>query len=137
MDKKNIAKHLLLSSSLLAMLAMAAPGRAQTAAPAQEPTQATPMHEHGKMHDELAGLNLTDDQKAQIKEIHEKAKTQAETVKADTTLSAEQKKEKLKELHKDTHEQVMKLLTPEQRKQLKEERKEHHQEAKPQTTPQQ
>jgi protein CpxP len=73
-------------------------------------------------------LNLTDDQKAQMKKIREDAKSQMDAVKNDTSLSADQKQAKLKQIHRDSHKEVMSMLTPEQRKTMKEWRHEHHRE---------
>ena len=71
-------------------------------------------------------LNLSDDQKAQMKKIREDAKSQMDAVKNDTSLSADQKQAKLKQIRRDSHKQVEAMLTPEQRKTMKEWRHEHH-----------
>jgi Spy/CpxP family protein refolding chaperone len=42
-----------------------------------------------------------------------------EAARNDSTLTADQKKAKMQEIHKSTHEQVMQVLTPEQRQQMK------------------
>ena len=84
------------------------------------------MHEkHGDHNAMLANLNLTDDQKVQIKQIHEGMRSKAEAVKNDSSLSADQKEAKIRDLRRDTHEQVKKVLTPEQRKQFEENMREH------------
>lgn len=69
--------------------------------------------------DRFAGLNLTDDQKAQIKQIREDAKAKADAVKGDKSLSDADKSAKLRAIRHDAHAQTRKVLTPEQRKQLK------------------
>jgi periplasmic protein CpxP/Spy len=71
-------------------------------------------------------LNLTDDQKAQMKKIREDAKSQMDAVKNDPSLSADQKQAKMKQIRRDSHKQVEAMLTPEQRKTMKEWRHEHH-----------
>ena len=71
-------------------------------------------------------LNLTDDQKAQMKKIREDAKSQMDAVKNDTSLSADQKQAKMKQIRRDSHKQVEAMLTPEQRKTMKEWRHERH-----------
>jgi len=73
-------------------------------------------------------VNLTDDQKAQMKKIREDAKSQMDAVKNDSSLSAEQKQTKIKGIRRDSHKQVEAMLTPEQRKTMKEWRHEHHRE---------
>ena len=80
---------------------------------AQEPGQRT----HAK--DRFAGLNLSDDQKAQIKKIHEDAKAKADSVMANTSLSDADKQAKVKEIHQAAKKQVRTVLTPEQREQLR------------------
>lgn len=91
----------------------------------------------GQRHeDELAKLNLTDDQKAKVSKIHADMKSQMDAVKSDTTLTADQRQAKLKEIHKASHEQVMQVLTPDQRQQMKADEKDRKA-AKQQTAPQQ
>lgn len=67
----------------------------------------------------MAGLNLTDDQKAAIKKIHESTKEQVETVNKDESLSADQKQTKIHQLRHSARLQFVKLLTPEQRQQMR------------------
>ena len=81
------------------------------------------MREH---HDKMAKeLGLTDDQKAQMKSIHMDARKQAEAIKADSSLSADQKKAKLKELHEQTMQKSEALLTPDQKQKFEQMRAEH------------
>ena len=63
--------------------------------------------------------NLTDDQKAKVKDIFADAKTKHQAVSNDTSLSDEQKKAKMKELHNATMAKLNELLTPEQQTELK------------------
>jgi Spy/CpxP family protein refolding chaperone len=112
------------TASLLAMMATPAALLAQDttqSAPQDQAASTQPGHKHG---DELAKLNLTDDQKAQVKKIHENMRAQMDAVKNDATLTTDQKQAKMKELHKTSREQVKQLLTPDQRKQLKADEKE-------------
>jgi Spy/CpxP family protein refolding chaperone len=93
------------------------------AAPA--PGQAMQQQQHDEKGGPFANLNLTDAQKAQIKQIHEGAKAKADAVNSDSSLTADQKEAKIREIHRDTREQVMKnVLTPDQRKQARENMKE-------------
>ena len=96
---------------------------------AQDNTPATTQEQNHDMHaqpDEkggpLADLNLTDDQRAQIKQIHQGMRSQVEAVKSDSSLTAEQKETKIHAIRRETHEQMKKVLTPEQQKQLHERR---------------
>jgi Spy/CpxP family protein refolding chaperone len=64
-------------------------------------------------------LNLTDAQKQQFQQINQDMRKQAMAVHNDSSLSDEQKKEKMQELRKQAHKQMFDVLTPEQREQLK------------------
>jgi len=115
----------------LAMLATSAAQNAPAPAPAPtEPPSATAPSspaKHGAhrkmMRDEMAKLNLTDDQKTQIKSIRDNAFQQRKAVMSDTTTTDAQKKAKLRGIRRDTRKQVAGVLTPEQRQQLKQDRK--------------
>jgi periplasmic protein CpxP/Spy len=112
-----------LVAALLLTSAMPVLTRAQDAsqAPAQGQDQATPA---SKPMDR-PNLNLTDDQKAQMKKIHEGAKSQIEAINNDSSLTADQKQVKIRSVRKDSHKQVEAMLTPDQRKTQREWRREH------------
>jgi Spy/CpxP family protein refolding chaperone len=76
-------------------------------------------------------LNLTRDQKKQIRHIRGEFRPQIEAVREDSTLSARQKTAKLRELHREMHKQVMAVLTPEQQEIWKERQRERHAVGKP------
>ncbi len=63
-----------------------------------------------------AALNLTDDQKTKIQAIREDAKDQMKAVKKDTTLTDDQRAQKVKQVRMDTRRQVWAVMTPEQQK---------------------
>jgi Spy/CpxP family protein refolding chaperone len=67
----------------------------------------------------VESLNLTDDQKPKLKDIFADAKTQRQTVMNDASLSDDQKKAKMKEIHEVTRTKVNNVLTPEQQIALK------------------
>ena len=92
-------------------------GTQDQAAPPAASQPAARAHEHGK--NPFAGLNLSDDQKAQIKKIHEEARAKREKVMADSSLSDAAKQQKAKEIRRAAKEQARNVLTPEQREQLK------------------
>ena len=71
-----------------------------------------------------ASLNLTDEQKTQIKAIKEDAKQQIQAMQKDSSLSDEAKQQKLKVIRKDTRRQVWGVMTPEQQKQWAAEQRE-------------
>lgn len=62
----------------------------------------------------MEGLNLTADQKAQMKSLHQENKQQRDAIKNDASLTPEQKKEKMKELHMNQENKMNQILTPEQ-----------------------
>ena len=90
-------------------------------------SQATPapqaagkeMGMHGGLQAAVESLNLTDDQKAKVKDIFADAKTKRQAVSSDASLSDEQKKAKMKELHGATMAKLNEVLTPEQQTELK------------------
>ena len=110
----NVAGLLLAATFAPASFAQSA-SQEQSAPPAaSQPAQSKTRH-----GDRFAGLDLTDDQKAQIKQIRQDAKAKVEAVRADNTLSDADKRTKLKAIHREARMQTRKVLTPEQRKQLK------------------
>jgi Spy/CpxP family protein refolding chaperone len=88
--------------------------------PASQPAPAAREHGEGR----FAGLNLTEDQKQQIKKIHEGAKAKADAVMADTSLSDGDKQAKVRKIHHLAMRQTHGVLTSEQRAQLKATRRE-------------
>lgn len=104
---------------------------------------AVPAHA-GEWHGAMEKLNLTPDQKAQIKQIRESAKQQTDAVltseqktqlqqarqqhtKPQMNLSDDQKAQ-LKKIHESTESQINAVLTPQQQQQLQQMRAQHHQE---------
>ena len=74
-------------------------------------------------------LDLTADQQTQMKALHETMQQQRNAIKNDASLSADQKKDKMKELHQTQMEKVNTILTPEQQAKMKafrEQRKQNH-----------
>ena len=95
------------------------------ALPAKASAAALPQADQKKMmHDKLQevvnDLNLSDDQKSKIKDIFTDAKSKREAIMTDTSLTDDQKRAKMKELHTGVASKVNEVLTPEQRTQLKE-----------------
>jgi Spy/CpxP family protein refolding chaperone len=110
-----------LVAALLVTCAMPALTRAQDATQGSNQEQAAP----AQAAPNRPNLNLTDDQKAQMKKIREDAKSQIDAVNNDSSLSVDQKQAKIKQIHRDSHKQVMAMLTPEQRKTMRQWRHEH------------
>jgi Spy/CpxP family protein refolding chaperone len=131
MNNIRFAKQLAAAAGFLALSLTPGITRAQSSsqAPAsQDQSQAAPATPapQGHKHGEMAGLNLTDDQNAQMKQIHQTTKSQVEAVNNDSTLSADQKTAKIHEIRRDARKQMVKLLTPEQREQMRENAKARH-----------
>ena len=116
----NAIKKLAVTGSLI--LAFAAFGAAQTgttggATPDQNAT--------ATKHEGWKDLNLSADQKAKIKSIREQTKQQMQAVKADNSLTAEQKKAKMKEIRENSFSQINSQLTPEQQQKFAQMRAQH------------
>ncbi len=131
-----INKQLAVTAGFLLVSMFPAMSKAQNTAPdtAQGQSQAMPAQDE-KGGAALANLNLTDDQKAQIKQIREGARSQVDAVKNDSSLSAEQKETKIQSIHRDSHMQMKKVLTPEQRKQMHENMRERRESKQQQAPP--
>jgi Spy/CpxP family protein refolding chaperone len=106
--------------SLGLVAALAAPfavATSQAAPAAQAPGKGMGMHD--KLQAALDSLNLTDEQKAKVKDILADSRTKRQAVLTDTSLSADQKRAKMKELHEATMTKMNEVLTPEQQAELK------------------
>jgi periplasmic protein CpxP/Spy len=123
MNTKLVRTALVLAGGLLLSYGLPSVARAQIAGQDAGQTQAAPADEPGTPNG--PDLHLTDDQKAQMKKIHEGAKAQVDAVKGDSSLSADQKQAKIQQIHRDTHKQVIAMLTPEQRTAMRQWRHEH------------
>ncbi|HKV63650.1 MAG TPA: hypothetical protein VJO16_17215 [Candidatus Acidoferrum sp.] len=73
----------------------------------------------GGLEAAVQSLNLTDDQKAKVKDIFAESKTKKQALTSDTSLNEEQKKAKMKELHSATMSKLNEVLTPDQQTELK------------------
>ena len=108
----------LVSLGLVAALAVIlAPASSQAATAPQAVGKEMGMH--GGLQAAVESLNLTDDQKAKVKDIFADAKTKKQAVSSDASLSEEQKKAKMKELHTSIMAKLNEVLTPDQQTELK------------------
>ena len=73
---------------------------------------------HTQHHKGFEQLNLTDEQKAQLKSLKENLKKESEALKNNTSLTKEQKQAAKKELHDKWRAQAEAILTPAQKEQL-------------------
>jgi periplasmic protein CpxP/Spy len=102
---------------------------------AQAQTEAGPHHGQraGQLERLSKELNLTDDQKAKVKPILEEQTKQMHATQEDSSLTQEQKHDKMKQIHETTNLQISDILTPEQQKKfaaLKDQQKEHREGSK-------
>src|SRR6266481_5346134 len=88
----------LVSLGMVAALAVPLALANPQAAPAPQ-TPSKEMGMHAGLQAAVESLNLTDDQKAKVKDIFADAKTKRQAVSNDASLNEEQKKAKMKELH--------------------------------------
>ena len=124
MISRNATNQLAIAAGFLALTFAPGISRAQSGSqpPAQDQSQAAPAvpaQQEGRKHGVMQGLNLTDDQKAAMKTIHESTKAKLDAVKKDESLTADQKEAKVHQLRRGARMQMVKLLTPEQRQQMR------------------
>lgn len=70
-------------------------------------------------------LNLTDAQKDQFQQIGRDMRKQGMAIRQDSSLTSDQKKEKMLALRKQAHQQMFSILSPEQKERLKQLREQH------------
>jgi Spy/CpxP family protein refolding chaperone len=106
--------------SLGMVAALAVPwARAKSQAASSHQAAGREMGMRDRLQAAVESLNLTDDQRAKVKDVFADAKTKRQAVFSDTSLSDDQKKAKMKELHEGTLAKVNDVLTPEQQTELK------------------
>ncbi|MEO8725147.1 MAG: hypothetical protein ABI383_03410 [Acidobacteriaceae bacterium] len=71
-------------------------------------------------------LGLTPDQQSQMKQHHEQQMESMKALKADTSLTPEQKHDKMKEAHAQNQQFMDNLLTPEQKTKWEQMKQQHH-----------
>lgn len=89
----------------------------EPAAPAPAPKE-RPARGDGPMGGVLKDLNLTDAQKAQVKDIMAEQKVKRDALKADTTMSEKDKRKAQRDLREETMTKIRAILTPEQQAKL-------------------
>ncbi len=125
--------------AVLLFFACSVTTRAQDAGTHESKAQA--QTENGMDHGQRAGhlewlskeLNLTDEQKTKVKPILDEQTKQMHATQEDSSLTQEQKHDKMKQIHEAAHSQINDILTPEQQKKfaaLKEQQKEHREGSK-------
>jgi|SRR5215472_1147490 len=111
---------------LITLLLAAGLTFAQTSQEKQAPTpeKRSGMHDQGESLDQhlqtlSEKLNLSDEQKAKIKPILQDQMQQMKAVRADSSLSKDEKQAKIKSIHDSSHDRINAVLTPEQQAKLK------------------
>jgi periplasmic protein CpxP/Spy len=125
-----MVKHCLIVLSLAALTYTVAP-----LAVAQETSndQAQSAPEHGRRHmdpekrAEMLGkhLNLTSDQQGKVLDILKSEQSQMESLHSDTSLSQQDRRSKMMDIHKTSNDQIRALLTPDQQKKFDEMQNRH------------
>lgn len=124
---KRFTKVMLASTACLtlsvAMVAQEAPATGQADGKNADGQHQRHMRSHGKMgrmgaekhmQKMATELNLTEAQKTQLKGIHEQQRAKMQELRANTSLTKEQKMDQARALRESTHSQMTSLLTPEQ-----------------------
>ena len=122
-------KRILTSALVLALTI----GAAQAQSSTSDKAKADKKEQKDGKHDKAKGfgdVNLTEDQKARLQSIRENYKKEAEALRNNTTLTAEQKQVERKKLHEKIRTESASILTPEQKQQMEEMRSERGAHAK-------
>lgn len=125
--------------SLIAFVAAALVSVAMPFATAQSndqqdpPSQENGMRRHGPMdpaertRELTRQLKLTSNQQTKVQDIYESARSQMESVHHDSSLSQDERRSKMMEIHKNTDAQVRGVLDPPQQKKWDEMQARHEQ----------
>lgn len=113
-----------LSAIILSTLLAATAALAQNPdgnAPPPPPAGGPEMQEGHKQHmDEMAkALALTDTQKDQLKQVHQDEKAKLDALRADTSLTRDQKRSQLKAIRLEARQKLNTILSPEQQEKMK------------------
>ena len=122
---KNLLAKLLAASPLFLTL-FAAPAQTETQnkplAPSPIPQlapQAARPQSAARPEDDLAGLTLTDDQKAKIEHIRQETRSHMDIVARDPKSNSDQKQAMLEGMVRIERSQIFQILTPEQQSEVR------------------
>jgi Spy/CpxP family protein refolding chaperone len=123
MNKNRFAKRMAAVAGFLFLCATPGLTRAQSSPPSPAPAPGkTPPAVRPKKNtpppDDFAGLQYTDEQKAQIDQIHQDIKSRMDAAAKDKKLTAEQKDAMLAGYQRSERSQVYRVLTTAQRKEV-------------------
>ncbi|MGB2668581.1 MAG: hypothetical protein WAK48_31640 [Candidatus Acidiferrum sp.] len=102
---------------VVALSVPAAIAKLQSASDPQTATKEPGMRD--RLQAAVESLNLTDDQKPKVNDIFADAKGKRKALVSDTSLTEDQRKAKMKELHQSTMAKLNEVLTPDQQTELK------------------
>jgi Spy/CpxP family protein refolding chaperone len=117
-----------LTALMFIPLGMQAQEQSQTASPQGQGRRAAAQRQRQHMAMLAEKLGLTDAQKAQFQQITKDMWQQGRAIRQDSSLTDDQKKQKIQELRQQSHKQMFGILTPEQKEKLKQMREEHKKE---------
>jgi periplasmic protein CpxP/Spy len=111
--------RLILAAALAGLLhTLPAASAAEQTASDPKPTTTAPNERGARARDQMQQiakeLNLTEEQKTQLKPVIQKQAEKARALRADTSLSREERQAKLKTLRAELAPEFKKVLTPEQ-----------------------
>jgi protein CpxP len=115
---------------VLALSALVMLGQVAFSGPSQQGEQrrggGRPVMDVGQRVENLSKqLNLTDDQKPKVRAIYEDAANQRQALRQDTSLSRQDRMEKMRAINQSTRKQIENILTAEQKKKWNEIMKEN------------
>lgn len=124
MNRNRFAKRVAVVAGFFFLCASPALTRAQSSplSPAPAPRRTSPVARPKKEvrpMDDFAGLQLTDEQKADIDQIHKDMKARMDAVVKDEKLGPEQKDAMLSGYRRMEYSEVFKALTPEQQMEVR------------------
>jgi len=130
-------KSLKLLMSVLALAALAATPalRAEDDAPPPPPPHKGQHHGGDRLQELTKRLDLTADQQTKIKAILDDEMTATQVARKDASLKGKAKRDKLMEIRKSHNDQILAVLTPEQKAKFKEQRPPHKKAPKPDDAP--
>ena len=125
MNKRSSVLALMLGL-FVALIVPRVMAQAQTDQAATGMDPATQAKVQARLQQISSDLNLTDDQKTQLKPILQSEYQQLKAVSDDTSLTSDQKQSKAQGIHQQAKSQIATILTPEQQKKLATMKEEAH-----------
>ena len=120
-------KHALFTAALILGSLTSASAMAQAPAQDAAPTQQREMHHNPHRQAMHLGkkLGLSTDQTARLEPIFAQHRDQVQALRQNSNLTPEQRHAQMRDLNRNTHQQMAGILTPDQMEQWKQMRKQH------------